>query len=76
VSFTRRGGRLTERQNAAWDALAATHVLDIPRAGPSTSVDPEFRFNPTTCFEREAPLVIEIGSGRGESLIASAQDQP
>jgi len=76
VSFTRRGGRLTERQNAAWDALAATHVLDIPRAGPSTSVDPEFRFNPVAAFGREAPLIIEIGSGRGESLITSAQAHP
>lgn len=76
VSFTRRGGRLTERQDAAWDALAASHVLDIPRAGQSTSVDPEFELNPAEAFGREAPLVIEIGSGRGESLIASAQAQP
>jgi tRNA (guanine-N7-)-methyltransferase len=76
VSFTRRGGRLTERQNAAWDALAATHVLDIPRAGPSTSVDPEFRFNPISAFERDASLIIEIGSGRGESLVAAAEASP
>ncbi len=76
VSFTRRGGRLTERQNAAWDALAASHVLDIPRDGPSTSVDPEFHFHPVAAFGREAPLIIEIGSGRGESLIASAQARP
>jgi tRNA (guanine-N7-)-methyltransferase len=76
VSFTRRGGRLTERQNAAWDALAATHVLDIPRHGPSTSVDPEFRLDPAAAFGRDAPLIIEIGSGRGESLVASARARP
>jgi len=76
VSFTRRGGRLTERQDAAWDALAATHVLDLPRSGPSTSVDPEFRLNPATVFGREAPLIIEIGSGRGESLVAAAEASP
>ena len=76
VSFTRRGGRLTERQNAAWDALAATHVLDIPRNGPSTSVDPDYRFDPGAAFGREAPLIIEIGSGRGESLVASAEAHP
>jgi tRNA (guanine-N7-)-methyltransferase len=76
VSFTRRGGRLTERQDAAWDALAATHVIDIPRHGPSTSVDPAFRLDPAAVFGRSAPLVIEIGSGRGESLVASAQAAP
>jgi tRNA (guanine-N7-)-methyltransferase len=76
VSFTRRGGRLTERQNAAWDALAATHVLDLPRSGASTSVDPEFRLNPSATFGRDAPLIIEIGSGRGESLVAAAEASP
>jgi tRNA (guanine-N7-)-methyltransferase len=76
VSFTRRGGRLTERQDAAWDALAATHVLDLPRSGPSTSVDPEFRLNPASVFGRDAPLIIEIGSVRGESLVAAAKASP
>jgi tRNA (guanine-N7-)-methyltransferase len=76
VSFIRRGGRLTERQQAAWDALASTHVLDIPRAGPSTSVDPAFRLDPTATFGRAAPLIVEIGSGRGEALVAAAAAQP
>lgn len=76
VSFTRRGGRLTERQSAAWDALADTHVLDIPRSGPSTSVDPAFRLDPASVFGRQSPLIIEIGSGRGESLVASAKASP
>ncbi len=76
VSFTRRGGRLTERQQAAWDALAPTHVLDVPRFGPSTSVDPSFELDPTVIFGRSAPLIVEIGSGRGEALVAAARDQP
>lgn len=76
VSFTRRGGRLTDRQQAAWDALAETHVVDVPRAGPSTSVDPSFQFDATAAFGRSAPLVVEIGSGRGEALVAAAKNQP
>src|SRR3954463_14861528 len=76
VSFTRRGGRLTERQNGAWHALATSHVIEIPRLGPSTSVDPDFRFDPAVAFGRTAPLVIEIGSGRGESLVAAAKAAP
>ncbi len=76
MSFTRRGGRLTERQQRAWDDLHSTHVLDVPRHGPSTSVDPAFRLDPATVFGRRAPLVVEIGSGRGEALVAAAQKHP
>lgn len=76
VSFTRRGGRLTDRQQAAWDALAATFVVDVPRSGPSTSVDPSFRLDPPTAFGRSRPLVVEIGSGRGEALVAAALAEP
>ncbi len=76
MSFTRRGGRLTERQQKAWDDLHATHVLDVPRHGPSTSVDPAFRLDPAAVFGRRAPLVVEIGSGRGEALVAAAQEHP
>jgi tRNA (guanine-N7-)-methyltransferase len=76
VSFARRGGRLTERQQAAWDALAAKHVVDVPRSGPSTSVDSSFELDVAATFGRSAPLIVEIGSGRGESLVAEAKAQP
>jgi tRNA (guanine-N7-)-methyltransferase len=76
VSFARRGGRLTERQQAAWDALAGTHIIDVPRLGLSTSVDPSFELDAAATFGRSAPLIIEIGSGRGESLVAAAKAQP
>lgn len=76
VSFIRRGGRLSERQQAAWDELADTHVIDVPRAGPSTSVHPEFRLDPSATFGRSAPLIVEIGSGRGDALVAAAAAHP
>jgi tRNA (guanine-N7-)-methyltransferase len=76
VSFRRRGGRLTERQQRAWDALHATHVVDVPRHATSTSVDPEFRLDTSALFGRDAPLVVEIGSGRGEALVAAAAERP
>lgn len=76
VSFARRGGRLTERQQSAWGALAATHVIDVPRFGASTSVDPSFELDVTATFGRSAPVIVEIGSGRGESLVASAKAKP
>ncbi len=76
VSFARRGGRLTDRQQAAWDALASSYVIEVPRSGPSTSVHESFEFDAATEFGRTAPLVVEIGSGHGESLVAAAQAQP
>lgn len=76
VSFTRRGGRLTERQQSAWDKVADTYVVDIPRHGPSTSVDPSYVFDAATAFGRSAPLVVEIGSGRGEAIVHAAKEQP
>ena len=76
VSFIRRGGRLKGRQQRAWDDLAASHVVEVPRHGPSTSVDPEFRLDVTSLFGRTAPLVVEIGSGRGEALVAAAAEHP
>ncbi|MCW2801762.1 MAG: tRNA ((46)-N7)-methyltransferase TrmB [Aeromicrobium sp.] len=75
VSFTRRGGRLTERQQNAWDTLGA-YVLDVPRHGPNTSVDPHYVLDTAGAFGREAPLIVEIGSGRGEALVHAAAEHP
>ncbi len=75
VSFTRRGGRLTERQQNAWDKLGA-YVLDVPRHGPNTSADPSHVLDPVAAFGRAAPLVVEIGSGRGEALVHAAVEHP
>ncbi|MCW2830565.1 MAG: tRNA ((46)-N7)-methyltransferase TrmB [Aeromicrobium sp.] len=76
VSFTRRGGRLTDRQQSAWNELASTYVIEPPGNGPSTSIDPAYVFDQRAAFGREAPLVVEIGSGRGEAIVQAAQDDP
>jgi len=76
VSFIRRGGRLKDRQQRAWDDLHAAHVVDVPRHGSNTSVDPGFRLDVEALFGRRAPLVVEIGSGRGEALVAAAAEHP
>lgn len=76
LSYTRRGGRLTERQQDAWDDIAAEYVIDVPRERSSTSVDPDFRLDPADAFGRQAPLIVEIGSGRGESLVHAAAENP
>jgi tRNA (guanine-N7-)-methyltransferase len=76
VSFTRRGGRLTERQSAAWDDIAATFVVEAPGNGPSTSIDPSYVLDAAAVFGREAPLVVEVGTGRGEAIVQAAKEHP
>lgn len=76
VSFIRRGGRLTERQQRAWDESAKDFVVDVPRGRTSTSVDPGFVLDFEQLFGRAAPVVMEVGSGRGESLVHAATEHP
>lgn len=65
-SFVRREGRLTPAQRDALERLWPEYGLP----GPPTALDP------VTAFGRQAPLVLEIGFGNGESLVANAADHP
>nr|WP_232524675.1 tRNA (guanosine(46)-N7)-methyltransferase TrmB [Nocardioides mangrovicus] len=67
LSYSRRGARLSEREQDAWDRLAERWVV------------PEERVEDTPWshwFGREAPLVVEVGSGVGETLAAVAPRHP
>ncbi|MCS6712268.1 tRNA (guanosine(46)-N7)-methyltransferase TrmB [Brachybacterium sp. EF45031] len=76
VSFVRRGSRLTRSRQDAWDRLAAQYVLDVPRGVRDTLPAPEVRLDPLEVFGRQAPLVVEIGSGQGENIAAAAARDP
>lgn len=65
-SFVRRTGRLTPGQQRAFDRL-------WPRFGIDAADEP---LNTPQLFGREAPLVLEIGFGNGESLVAMAKENP
>jgi len=41
-----------------------------------TSVDPGYRFDAAAEFGRDAPLVVEVGSGLGEAITHAAELQP
>lgn len=75
-SFTRRGGRMPPRHQAAYDALAHAYVIDVPRGEGSTTVDPGFTLDLAETYGREAPLVVEVGPGSGDALIAGARALP
>ncbi|GAA4778627.1 tRNA (guanosine(46)-N7)-methyltransferase TrmB [Microbacterium gilvum] len=76
VSFVRRSGRMSEAQERAWAELAPRYVIDVPRAIASTSVHPDARLVPAEAYGREAPFVVEIGSGQGHAIVHAASSAP
>jgi tRNA (guanine-N7-)-methyltransferase len=68
VSYARRGSRFTDRQQRAWDAHAKDWV--IPDDEALQGIDFE------RWFGRDAPLVVEIGSGIGEATSVLAAARP
>ena len=76
VSFVRRSTRMRPQHLRAWERLRHDYVLEVPRQASSTSVEAGHRLDLSASFGRTAPLVVEIGSGTGESLVAMAAARP
>nr|WP_303325291.1 tRNA (guanosine(46)-N7)-methyltransferase TrmB [Actinomyces radicidentis] len=78
-SFSRAGGRLTDTQVAALEEFGPRYVVDVPRDDAIRTVDPACRLDPTAAFGHVGevrPLVIEVGSGSGEAILAQAAANP
>jgi tRNA (guanine-N7-)-methyltransferase len=69
TTYTRRGSRLTDRQARAWERRRDEWWI------PDEAVD-DPGFDVREWFGREAPLVVEIGSGIGEATAALAAAHP
>lgn len=65
-SFVRRTGRLTPSQQRALDELWPQYGVDY--AAEQLDFD--------NLFKREAPRVLEIGFGNGETLVQQAEENP
>jgi tRNA (guanine-N7-)-methyltransferase len=65
-SYVIRGGRITEAQKRAFDSAWSRYGLSL-FDGP---------IDAPTLFGREAPLVLEVGFGMGDSLLEMAQTEP
>ncbi len=76
VSFVRRSARMNPSQQRSWDAYRDRYLVEILRNDASTSVASQPIPDWTHIFGRTAPLVVEIGSGRGDALAAAAQANP
>ncbi len=70
VSFAPRSGRLNDVQKRAWAAHADEWLLDANHFAPGAPFDQH------RAFGRTGPLVLEIGSGMGESTAAMAVARP
>ncbi|MGW5715823.1 tRNA (guanosine(46)-N7)-methyltransferase TrmB [Amycolatopsis sp. NPDC003865] len=69
VSYVKRGGRMTVGQQRAWDEL-------WPKLGRTVGELPEGKLDFTEWFGREAPVMLEIGSGMGETTSQLAAAAP
>lgn len=79
LSFVRRSGRLDARLQRAWDTYADTYLLPLNAAEGSLDVRQDWRLTPEWIHDTWAndhPLVIEIGTGQGENIIAAAAQHP
>jgi tRNA (guanine-N7-)-methyltransferase len=77
TSFVRRSARMRPSQRAAYEARAGHYLVDVPRGETSTSIAADAApLDLTALFGREAPLVVEIGSGPGDSLVGMAAARP
>ena len=76
VSFVRRSARMRPTHQQAWERLRHRYVIDVPRRTTSTSISSGQSFDLVGVFGRRAPLVVEIGPGTGESLVAMASARP
>jgi tRNA (guanine-N7-)-methyltransferase len=76
VSFVRRSGRMSDAQERAWTELAPRFVVDVPRDAAATSILPDSVVDPAVVWGREAPLVVEIGSGQGHAIVSAAASDP
>lgn len=65
-SFVKREGRMTNRQSTALENLWPTMGIDYQ----------EEIMDFTAIFDREAPVVLEIGFGMGKSLVEMAKNAP
>ena len=76
VSFVRRSARMNPSQERAWREHRETYLIDVARDTMSTSVAPQDPLDWPAIFGRTAPLIVEIGAGNGDSLVATALAHP
>ncbi|PFG17523.1 tRNA (guanine-N(7)-)-methyltransferase [Propionicimonas paludicola] len=76
VSYVRRSGRMNAAQQRAWDLYHDDWVVELPAGERVTSIATDAQIDWAGVFGREAPLLVEIGSGTGHAVTALAEAHP
>ncbi|MDO4791941.1 MAG: tRNA (guanosine(46)-N7)-methyltransferase TrmB [Buchananella hordeovulneris] len=76
ASFARRSGRLPERGQRLWEEAHGDVVVDVKRGPGMTTVALDYQLDVEALFGRSAPLLVEVGCGNGEALVAHAKANP
>lgn len=76
VSFVRRSTRMTDSQLHARERFGDRYIVPVRTLQRDTSVAPQPPLDWDSIFGRPGELVVEIGSGNGESLVAMAKELP
>jgi len=76
VSYVRRSARMNGAQQRAWDLHHDDWVIPVDARDRETSVAASARVDWAGTFGREAPLMVEIGSGTGHAITQLALAHP
>ena len=76
VSFVRRSTRMNDSQQKAWERHASEFLVSVPTGDLPMTIAGDAQVDWEATFGRRAPLVVEIGSGKGDSLVPMAQARP
>lgn len=76
MSFTRRGSRLGDKYAKVMAEHGPQFVIDYPKGPAQTTIADDAVVDLAGAFGRQGPLVVEVGPGSGEQLIAAASDRP
>ena len=67
---------MNESQTKAWERYAQQFVITVPHGEMDTSVAEGATVDWAEEFGRVAPMIVEIGSGAGDSLVPMAAGRP
>lgn len=76
VSFVRRELSMSPNRQRLWEDHTGTTILPVTRSFADTSVAPESHLDVPQVWGQDAPLIVDIGVGHGESTFAGAVAHP
>lgn len=76
VSFVRRSSRMNDSQRTALERHADEYLVEVASGELDTSIAEDAHVDWAAEFGREADLIVEIGSGTGDSLVPMAAGRP